>query len=883
MITAAEVINGDTSNDGSISLTFTSSEATTNFTSDDVSVTNGALSAFSSSSSTVYTATFTPSGDGTCAIDVGGDVYTDNTGNGNDASNQFTWTYDGAQPLMTITAEAGKVVFSGDASNDASLSLTFTSSESTTDFVSGDVTVANGTLSNFAATSSTLYTATFTPTSDGVCTIDVAAAAFTDPAGNDNVASLQFTWTSDSTSPTMTIAAAEVTSGETSDDALLSLTFTSSESTTDFISGDVTVANGTLSNFAATSSTVYTATFTPTSEGACTIDVASNVYTDAVGNGNDASVQFAWTYDSPYVFTDATIQGGVDDWVADPVTATATYGEISTWDVSQVTNMSSLFANKTTFNDDISAWDVSNVTTMEYLFAGAELFNQPLNSWNVSNVTNMNFTFEAALAFNLPLSDWNVGNVTNMQGMFYNASSFDQPLTWVVSEVVNMHQMFMHASSFNQSLNWDVSKVEDMMWMFHTATSFNGDISNWDVSSVDTMVDMFGEATSFNQPLNWNLSNGPNLSGMFYGATSFNQPLNHWDVSNVTNMLNLFMNATSFNQPLNWDVSSVTTMLSMFHGATSFNQPLNDWNVSGGPITAFMFVDATSFNQPLNDWDVSNITHLIQMFKGATSFNQTLSTWDVSSVTSMTDMLDNSALSVDNYDATLNAWALLPVQPNITLGADGITFCAGESARQSLIDAHNWVMDDGGANCPPMTIYDFMIGQQVGSELFITELFQKAINHLNTTTGANPSFTLMEFLEGTAINNEIYMEYDLQAIVDAINAGGVLGCTQPGSSNYNEIATVDDGSCCPTINQLALVSANSGCSGDDGAIDITVNDDEPSTLYTVAWSGPNNFSSQTEDLTGLESGSYSVTITDDNSCTAVATFDVEQEICFGNL
>jgi hypothetical protein len=255
----------------------------------------------------------------------------------------------------------------------------------------------------------------------------------------------------------------------------------------------------------------------------------------------------------------------------------------------------------------------------------------------------------------------------------------------------------------------------------------------------------------------------------------------------------------------------------------------------------------------------------------------------VSSVTSMTDMLDNSALSVDNYDATLNAWALLPVQPNITLGADGITFCAGESARQSLIDAHNWVMDDGGANCPPLTIYDFMIGQQVGSELFITELFQKAINHLNTTTGANPSFTLMDFLEGTAINNEIYMEYDLQAIVDAINAGGVLGCTQSGASNYNETATVDDGSCCPTINQLAVVSANSGCSGDDGAIDITVNDDEPSTLYTVAWSGPNDFSSQTEDLTGLESGSYSVTITDDNSCTAVATFDVEQEICFGNL
>jgi surface protein len=371
---------------------------------------------------------------------------------------------------------------------------------------------------------------------------------------------------------------------------------------------------------------------------------------------------------------------------------------------------------------------------------------------------------------------------------------------------------------------------------------------------------------------------------MFFGATSFNQPLNDWDVSSVTNLGNLFMDATSFNQPLSdWDVSSVTNMFSMFHGATSFNQPLNDWDVIGGPITAFMFADATSFNQPLNDWDVSNITSLIQMFNGATSFNQSLSTWDVSSVTSMTDMLDNSALSVDNYDATLNAWALLSVQPNVTLGADGITYCAGATAQQSLIDTHSWVIDDAGANCSPLTIYDFMFGQQVGSELLITELFQKAINHLNATTVGNPSLSLMDFLKGTVVNNEIHMEYDLQALVDAINAGGVEGCTQSGASNYNPTATIEDGSCCSSISELALVTPNSGCSGDDGAIDITVNDYNPSTLYTVDWVGPDAFSSQSEDPNGLASGSYTVTITDPNNCTATATFEVGQNICFGNL
>ena len=50
------------------------------------------------------------------------------------------------------------------ATNDGTLTVTFTSSEATTNFAAGDITVSGGAISNFAATSSTVYTATFTPT-----------------------------------------------------------------------------------------------------------------------------------------------------------------------------------------------------------------------------------------------------------------------------------------------------------------------------------------------------------------------------------------------------------------------------------------------------------------------------------------------------------------------------------------------------------------------------------------------------------------------------------------------------------------------------------------------------------------------------------------------
>jgi hypothetical protein len=85
------------------------------------------------------------------------------------------------------------------------LTLTFTSSEPTTDFIEGDIYVSNGTLSSFTATSSMVYTATLTPDSDGPGTIDVAAGSFTDDAGNLNTAATQFNWTYDGTAPTMTI------------------------------------------------------------------------------------------------------------------------------------------------------------------------------------------------------------------------------------------------------------------------------------------------------------------------------------------------------------------------------------------------------------------------------------------------------------------------------------------------------------------------------------------------------------------------------------------------------------------------------------------------------------------------------------------------------
>ena len=84
------------------------------------------------------------------------------------------------------------------------------------------------------------------------------------------------------------------------------------------------------------------------------------------------------------------------------------YGTIETWNTGLVTNMSNLFFNKTTFNDDITKWDTSNVTNMSYMFAGSSVFNQDIGIWNVLQVINMAYMFAAASEFDQNIGNWNV-------------------------------------------------------------------------------------------------------------------------------------------------------------------------------------------------------------------------------------------------------------------------------------------------------------------------------------------------------------------------------------------------------------------------------------------------------------------------------------------
>ena len=99
--------------------------------------------------------------------------------------------------------------------------------------------------------------------------------------------------------------------------------------------------------------------------------------------------------------TDVSIRTAVTAWLSDATAAEATYGHISGWDTSQVTDMSHLFENELDFNEDISGWNVDAVTSMHDMFLHAESFDQDLG-WCVDDNVNMGGAFggtQCALTF----------------------------------------------------------------------------------------------------------------------------------------------------------------------------------------------------------------------------------------------------------------------------------------------------------------------------------------------------------------------------------------------------------------------------------------------------------------------------------------------------
>ena len=413
--------------------------------------------------------------------------------------------------------------------------------------------------------------------------------------------------------------------------------------------------------------------------------------------------------------TDANIQTAVNAWVADPTAATATYGHISNWDVSAVTNMSSLFWNKTTFNDDISGWDVSNVTTMLGMFNNAANFNQNIGSWDVSSVTNMQSVFYQATNFNQNIGSWDVSKVTSMWAMFAT-SNFNQDISsWDVSSVLHLYSMFSFNPAFNQDISsWDVSAVTYMDRMFISATAFNQDLSNWCVTNIASEpTDFSTSATSFqavNKPV-WGtcpvVVTPPTITTTTASSIAPTSARLSGEVTEDTELVTekgIVYSITTTNANPEIGGTGVTTddngsgtgvfseAITGLTASTEYSYRAYATTVSGTtygtvltfttPLTAITNVyiavnawvanptTATATYGHISNWDVSAVTIMNQLFVSKTTFNDDISGWDVSNVENMRNMFNGAT----NFNQDIGSWDVSNVERMESMFAGATNF-----------------------------------------------------------------------------------------------------------------------------------------------------------------------------------------------------------------
>ena len=167
-------------------------------------------------------------------------------------------------------------------------------------------------------------------------------------------------------------------------------------------------------------------------------------------------------------------------------------------DTCKISDMSSIFVDIDKYTKDwdielnISTWNTSNVTDISNLFSNVRKISKiDLTHWDVSNVKYMSSVFSVTNLKQVgDLSKWDLHNCKDIGAMFYMCSELE---------------------SIGDISNWNVSKVIDTDFFLsgcHKIKSI-GDISKWNVIRVNDFTEMFSNCHELKLDLRKFIKNVP--------------------------------------------------------------------------------------------------------------------------------------------------------------------------------------------------------------------------------------------------------------------------------------------------------------------------------------------------------------------------------------
>lgn len=169
--------------------------------------------------------------------------------------------------------------------------------------------------------------------------------------------------------------------------------------------------------------------------------------------------------------SDGNIRSAVQMWINNGEEAEMLYGRIEDWDVSRVTNFTSLFDSTVDFSADLGAWNTASVTTLRAAFYNSVGFSANIAAWDTSKVTDMRVMLAYASDFSSDISQWNVQNVQTMLGTFTYYSYSSEKTDSSNDETIAIS-------------GWNTDSLMDMEGLFAGTSYFHTDLSSWTTSKV---------------------------------------------------------------------------------------------------------------------------------------------------------------------------------------------------------------------------------------------------------------------------------------------------------------------------------------------------------------------------------------------------------------
>ncbi|MGZ0703606.1 Ig-like domain-containing protein [Pseudomonas piscis] len=447
-------------------VTFTFSEAVNNFSNADLTISNGTLSAVSSSDGGItWTATFTPSSSVRAAsnvISLASSSVADLAGNANSGvTNSGNFTIDTVRPTATILL-SDNALKAGETST-----VTITFDQAVTGFTNADLTVVGGTLSAVSSSDGGItWTATFTPAGN----INSAANHITlDNSGIQAAASgnagagvtLSNDYSIDTQRPTATIVVANDHLGIGGSSQV---TITFSEAVTGFTLSDLAAANGTLSNLSTVDNITWTATLVPAAGvtvGNNRIALTNSGVFDGAGNaGSGTTDSNVYVIDSvrptaTIVLSDPTLSAGESS------TVTITFSEavmgLDNGDLSAPNGTLSTVSSSdggitwtATYTPNANVRDTSNVITLNNSGYTDLAGNTGIGVTNSANFTldtvrptativvaspalNVGSSTQVTITFSEAVSGFTNADLTVEHGTLSAVSSSDGGITWTAT------------------------------------------------------------------------------------------------------------------------------------------------------------------------------------------------------------------------------------------------------------------------------------------------------------------------------------------------------------------------------------------------------------------------------------------------------------------